>query len=165
MILLIGVADLGRVFAAGIVLEGAARDGAELGARSYLKENPSGPPTPGTYYQDLHLRVAKVVCSEMKNLPDTTFDAATGTCPSMPLTVCVHDGIDDACASQAFSGTPPSGCSIFDSPATNSNTSGDVSAYVEVRVCYRFSSITQSAFFSFAPIFLQNARTFTVANY
>jgi hypothetical protein len=164
LILLVGIADLGRVFAAGIVVEGAARDGAEIGARSYLKENPAGPPVPGAYYQNLHLRVAKAVCSEMKSLPDTSFDSATGTCPSMPVTVCVYDGVDDACGSQPFGATPPSECTVFDSPYTAPQT-GETSVFVEVRVCYRFKSITQSSIFSFATIFLQYSRTFTVANY
>jgi hypothetical protein len=168
MILLIGIADLGRVFATGITVEGAARDGAELGARSYLKENPAGPPTPGTYYQDLHLRVAELVCSEMKGLPNVTFDVSTGTCPSMPVAVCVHDGVDDACSAQPFGASPPSGCTIFSPSASNLPVpppAGENKVSVEVRVCYRFDSITQSAFFFFPSIFLQDARSFTVANY
>ena len=169
MILLVGIADLGRVFAAGIVIEGAARDGAEIGARSYLKENPLGPPAPGSYYQDLHRRVAKAVCYDMKGLPDVAFVAtagvdAPGTCPSLPVTVCVHDGVDDACIVQPFGAVPPPGCTIFNAPATTLvGESGRT--FVEVRVCYQFNSITSSAFFGFPTIFLQDARIFTVANY
>jgi hypothetical protein len=166
LVMLIGIADLGRVFTAGIVVEGAARDGAEIGARSYLKENPAGPPTPGSYYQNLHLRVAKAVCAEIKNLPGTTFDSVTGECPSMPVTVCVHDGVDDACGIQTFAASPAPECTVFFPPATNAiPASGETSSFVEVRVCYKFTSITQSPFFSFGTIFLQQARTFTVANY
>jgi hypothetical protein len=165
LVLLIGIADLGRVFAAGVVIEGAARDGAEIGARGYLKENPYGPPTPGTYYQNLHLRVAKAVCAEMKNLPDTPFDAATGTCPSMPVMVCVHDGVDDACADQPFSATPAAECTVFSPAASHTPGAGELGIFVEVRVCYKFTAITQSPFYSFGTIFLQQARTFTVANY
>jgi hypothetical protein len=171
LVLLVGIGDLGRVFAAGIVIEGAARDGAEIGARSYLKENPLGPPAPGSYYQDLHARVAKAVCYDMKGLPDVAFVATTGadapgTCPSLPVLVCVHDGSDDACNVPPFGAIPPSGCTSFNSAPTNSPpTTGEMSLYVEVRVCYQFNSITQSAYFGFPTIFLQDARTFTVANY
>ena len=171
MILLVGIADLGRVFAAGIVIEGAARDGAEIGARSYLKENPLGPPSPGTYYQDLHRRVAKAVCYDMKGLPDVAFvptagTDAPGTCPSLPVAVCVHDGVDDACTSSPYGATAPSGCTSFSSSPTNDPpTTGEMSVYVEVRVCYQFNSITSSAFFGFPTLFLQDSRTFTVANY
>jgi hypothetical protein len=166
LVMVIGIADLGRVFTAGIVVEGAARDGAEIGARSYLKENPAGPPTPGTYYQNLHLRVAKAVCAEIKNLPGTAFDSTTGQCPSMPVIVCVHDGVDDACGVQPFGATPAPECTVFNTAATNAiPTTGETSSYVEVRVCYKFTSITQSPLFSFGTIFLQQTRTFTVANY
>jgi Flp pilus assembly protein TadG len=173
LILLVGIGDLGRVFAAGIVIEGSARDGAEIGARSYLKENPTGPPTTaGTYYQGLHQRVAKAVCYDMKGLPDVAFVAATGvdapgTCPSLPVAVCVHDGMDDSCGVQPYGATPPSGCTSFNSAPTNATPppTGETSLYVEVRVCYQFNSITQSAFFGFPTIYLQDSRTFTVANY
>ena len=171
MILLVGVADLGRVFAAGIVIEGSSRDGAEIGARSYLKENPLRPPAPGSYYQNLHARVAKAVCYDMKDLPDVAFVPATGadapgTCPSLPVLVCVHDGVDDACGAEAFGATPPSGCTSFSSPPSHDPpTAGEMSFFVEVRVCYQFNSITSSAFFGFPTLFLQDSRTFTVANY
>jgi hypothetical protein len=85
----------------------------------------------------------------LKSLPNTTFDAATGTCPAMPILVCVHDGVDDACAAQPFGATPPSNCSVFDPPPTHTlPATGETSAFVEVRVCYTFTAITQTPIFA-----------------
>jgi hypothetical protein len=167
LILIVGIADLGRAFAVGIVLEGAARDGAEMGARGYLKENPGGPPSPvGTYYVDLHLRIARAVCAELKSLPDVTYDSASGDCPGMPILVCVHDDTDDACGTQPFGAVVPAECTIFSPVPTNTRpSSGETSKFVEVRYCYRFAPITQMPFFSFTTLFLQGTRTFTVTDY
>lgn len=166
LILIVGVADLGRAFAAGIVVEGAARDGAELGARAYLKDNPTGPPPPGSYFQSLHGRIARAVCAELKTLPNTTFDSATATCPGLPLLICVHDGVDDACSAQPFGATPPAECTVFNpAPANTRPATGETSAFVEVRVCYPFTMITQVPYFSWGTIFLQQSRSFTVTDY
>jgi hypothetical protein len=80
--------------------------------------------------------------------------------------VCVHDGVDDMCGSQAFGGSAPPECAVFSPAPTNSQpTTGETSRYVEIRYCYKFTSITQTSFFSFGPIFLQGTRTFTVTDY
>jgi hypothetical protein len=168
LVLVLGIADLGRAFAVGIVLEGAARDGAEIGARGYLKENPTGPPSPpGTYYVQFHAQIARAFCAEVQSLPDVTFDSGTGDCPGLPLQVCVHDGADDMCSSQPFGAVVPPDCTIFTpAPSTSSHAgTGETSKFVEVRYCYRFSPLTQAPFFSFSTIFLQGSRTFTVTDY
>ena len=65
LVLLLGVADFGRVFTAGITVEAAARNAAEVVAQEYLR-NPPGPmsdpaPSPGddTYYRALHELAAR----------------------------------------------------------------------------------------------------------
>src|SRR3989337_4028515 len=54
LILIVGIADFGRLFTAGIVMEAAARNAAEVAAHEYLN-GPPGPltappaPPPGSY--------------------------------------------------------------------------------------------------------------------
>ena len=85
MILLLGIADFGRVFSAGITLEAAARDAAEATAIERLHSPPS---TPGdvTYYQRLHVLAASTVCNEASGLPNSTPQLATSAAPPAVLT-------------------------------------------------------------------------------
>ena len=61
IVLLLGVADFGRVFQAGIVTEAAARNGAEAAALERLR----GDPTPGdpAYYARLGQVAAEAACA------------------------------------------------------------------------------------------------------
>jgi hypothetical protein len=135
LILLLGVADFGRIFSAGITLEAAARDGAEAAAIERLHNKPT---TPGdvAYYQRLHVLAAKTVCDEASRLPNSTPQMAKSDPPPAPLTagecpdfvsatgvshpgspvirVCVHDGADPICG-QAIPGYSPN---IPSDPAT-----------------------------------------------
>jgi hypothetical protein len=168
-ILIIGVADLGRIFAAGVVLEAAARNAAELAANDYLSRPPGpldlpapNPPDP-TYYDALHLKVARAVCAEARGLPNTNW--LSGDCPGMPLVlVCIHDSADPSCGAEAFGATVPPECSGFATPPTNTQ-SGSPARYVEVRVCYRFTSITNTTFMSFGTVHLERHRSFTIPCY
>lgn len=118
LILLLGIADFGRVFTAGITLEAAVRDGAEAAGLERL-HNP--PTTPGdlAYYQNLHLLAARTVCHEAGVLPSSTPQLAAADPPTPPLSsdecpdftgssgtsyggmpvirVCVRDGVDPLC--------------------------------------------------------------------
>ena len=79
LVLLLGIADFGRVFQAGIVTETAARNGAETAALERLRNKP--PTTPSgldAYYDNLHVVAASAACREARVLANTTFDAATG---------------------------------------------------------------------------------------
>jgi hypothetical protein len=169
MILLLGVADFGRIFSAGITLEAAARDAAEATAIERL-HNPPDPLTPGdiAYYQRLHVLAAKTVCDEASRLPNSTPQLAKSDPPSSALTpgecpdfvgaggvshpgspvirVCVHDGADPLCgqAIPGYSPTIPANCPKVQALATNpSNASpGEpVSYLVEVRICYLFTTL------------------------
>lgn len=168
LILVLGVADLGRVFAAGVVTESAARDAAEIAAQQYLHDYPLAAPTspPANYYANLHLRAAQAVCAELKTLPNTNFDSATGDCSGWPIVLaCVHDGVDDACATEPFGDAVPANCSALTTPLTNAQPSGtEQSRFVEVRVCYEFTLLAQGLL-PISDIYLQDSRVFTVADY
>jgi len=101
------------------------------------------------YYTALHEQVAKVVCSELSVLPNTTFNSADRTCPSMPVVrVCVHDNVDPICGAPiaGFSSTVPSDCGrilvAWSNASGDTDITSDVTSYsVEVRVCYRFTTL------------------------
>lgn len=169
MILLVAVADFGRIFAAGVVVEAAARDAAEIAAQQYISNPPgdlatAAPAPPPGYYSALHAKAVRAACIETKNLPNSQFDPATETCPGMPLTfVCVHDGADDQCATEAQGQTPPSGCSEMATSPTNAQGASAPKRWVEVRVCYRFNTILNIPITLFTEFFIQRQRSFTIA--
>ena len=170
LILVIGVADFGRIFAHGLALEAAARDAAEIGANEYLA-NPPAPldqPAPAglaTYYDPLHVRAARVVCAELRDLPNANFDPVTTNCPGMPLiAVCVHDGQDPSCGTEVFGSTVPAQCSGMSTMPTNTQ-SGSTSRWVEVRVCYRFTAFLNLPIMSFADVWLEQSRSFVIPCY
>ena len=177
MILLLGIADFGRVFAAGITVEAAGRNGAEAVALERLHNPPTTPGDP-SYYQTLHELAAATVCHEARSLPNTTYDPGPPeSCPDMPVVaVCVHDGADPLCSeadavSGNTGGVPPECTQILD--ATNRTSAfpgGDTSSkFVEVRVCYRFTTLFNlhlqlpwSAALNLGDIWLERTRTFIV---
>ena len=172
LMLVVIVADFGRVFAANLAIEAAARDAAEAVSNQYLA-NPPGPldaPAPAgatTYYGPLHAIGARTVCSETSDLANSAFDSATGTCPGMPLIqVCVHDSQDTNCASEAQGAGIPANCDSMATPPTNAHSGSGTPRWTEVRVCYRFSPIlADMPFLSFATMWLQRTRTFVVPCY
>ncbi len=188
LMLLIAIADFSRVFSVGIALEAAARDAAEAAANEYLANPPPSrtPPcadaapnlacpadsTDPAYYLALHDYAAGVVCDELRSLRETTFDSVTETCqggaadtrPNMPVVVvCVHDGADTACASEANPGGEgiPAGCSDLVGGSTNYQ-SGTSKRWVEVQTCYHFKSILELPLFSLGNVWIQRTRTFTI---
>lgn len=172
IVLFLGIADFARVFQAGIVTEAAARDAAEAVALERLREGP--PTTPGdpVYYQRLHEIAERVACAEMRQLPNSTFDAATSTCPSMPvIATCVQDGNDPLCGDLApgYSGTPPAQCSEISRAWVGGSGGPTASHSVEVRLCYQFTTIVNLNFslplgwgLSLGDIYLQKSRGFVV---
>src|SRR6185436_14493503 len=88
VMLVVLVADFGRIFAVSLTMEAAALDAAEVMANNYLSNPPgapgvllSQPAPPGdpAFYAPLHALAAKTVCAEMADLPNTAFDQGTGT--------------------------------------------------------------------------------------
>ena len=179
LVLLLGIADFARVFSAGIVLEAATRNAAEIGAIERLRQEPPSAGDPA-YYAELHLRAAEAACDESRRLP--TFDAPDA-CPagstdsdgnaSWFVRVCVHDGSDPACdaAPSGYSSSPPANarCPRFLAPMTNSVAQAINSYYVEVRTCYKFEtlfhlnlSLPMNAGLAIGDSWLERSRIFVV---
>lgn len=176
LVLLLGIADFGRIFQAGIVTETAARNGAETAALERLRAKP---PTDSAlrnaYYDNLHLVAARAACREARVLANTTFDAATGTCGSMPLVrACVHDGVDPTCGNPipGFSAAVPAGCADLDGSTApwDPASAGDTASHaVEVRVCYQFTtlfnlhvSLPMNAGLNLGDIWIERTRYFVL---
>lgn len=146
LVVLLGVADFGRVFAASISTEATARNAAEIGATERLRNKPdfADSSTWLAYYTALHEQVAKVVCSELSVLPNTTFNSADRTCPSMPhIGVCVRDDRDPICGYPiaGFSSSIPASCTHMAEPWSHYSGGLVGSHAVEVRVCYQFTTL------------------------
>jgi hypothetical protein len=176
LVLLLGVADFGRVFQAEIVIESASRAAAEAGAIEYLRTQDIREANPGdpAYYARIHAIASRAACTEARILPNTTY--AGGVCPTWPaVLVCVHDAdsVDPLC-----DGSPATGYSDGQ-PNCTAMTGGWSTAedsqshdYVEVRLCYHFStlfnlhlSLPFSAGISVGDLYIQRTAVFTVADY
>jgi hypothetical protein len=171
-LLLIGVADLGRVFIAGVDLETAARDAAEKGGQEYLANPPAplstaAPGGNGSYYGQLDAKVASAACSESAELPNTDIDTFDETCKTWPvIRVCVHDGADPQCGAPitGFASAIPPECTDMNAAWSNSQN-GSTERWVEVRLCYKFTAILHTAFFPLGDIYLERNRQFIVPCY
>jgi hypothetical protein len=182
MILLLGVADFGRVFQAGIAEEAAVRDAAEAAAEQYNQylQCGSGNPDPtcsgltdSTRYDALHAEALRVACKEAERMPGRVVDGS-GNC-TMPFTaVCIHDtnAGDTACGQEAASA--PAECKeMTNALSWNPSRIGPTEAtdpyggrpYVEVRMCYRFDPLFSFALGSWGSVWLQKANYFVVTNY
>lgn len=179
LIVFVAIADFSRIFATGVAVEAATRNAAEAAANEYL----SNPPPPGdlavpadgsdqTYYDNLRTYAAGIVCAELRDLPNTNFNAGPPPeCPDMPVVVvCVHDGADGGCGSAASPGTAgiPPQCGDFAVLPTNAQTTypdGTTPRSVEVRTCYHFTSILQLPLFSLGDVWIQRTRDFTIPCY
>lgn len=188
LVLLLGIADFGRVFAAGIAIESSARNAAEAVAQEYLR-NPPGPmadpaPLPGddAYYKALHELAARTACREARSLPGVSYvpdDSGTTadeeSCGTMPIIrTCIHDTADTRCGDVAFGAAVPDSCTVLMEPMNPSMDGGaETSRYVEVRVCYRFTTLInitdmQLPFgwgISVGEIWLEKDRVFGVGYY
>lgn len=194
LVLLLGIADFGRVFAAGITLEAAARNAAEIAAEAYMDNPPGSPPRPlsvsaplpgesdyngAVYYPAIHDQAAAAACHEARGLPNAGYSPGPPEhCDGLFVVVCVHDGVDPYC-NQAPAGFPvPSAlqdCPSGSSPALDPTHSAEAARlrYVEVRVCYRFTTLFNlrdvNLPFGWAlnlgAISLEKTRVFTVADW
>jgi hypothetical protein len=177
LVLLLGIADFGRIFTAGIGLEAAARDAAEIGALERLRNPPPADPSlQPAYYQDLHQKIAEAACDEMTRLPMPDDERAGTGCPHLTaVRVCVHDGTDPMCGQPvaAMDNTPPSNCTSIagaPSPPWPSTSGGETASHrVEVRLCYQFStlfnldlSLPMNTGLSLGDVYLQRTRVFIV---
>jgi hypothetical protein len=189
LILFLGIADFGRVFAAGITVEAAARNAAEVVAEEYRRQPPEGIyadqtlPAPArgdvAYYPAMHDLAARTACREAGGLDNSTYDSGTDRCDfdagageQLPIiSVCVHDNADPLCDVPAFGASvpgpsDPDPCALRDPPtnAMDGYLAGtEESRYVEVRICYRFSMILNVPFLPLDDVWLRKNRVFTVA--
>jgi hypothetical protein len=186
IVLFLGIADFGRVFQAGITVEGIARNAAEIVAGDTRLDNLkdlSGcdPACRSQLYQQLHELAATTACDEAKRLDHTT--DVGGTCADLLIVgACIHDADtappgDDSCG-VITGGTLPTGCSEL-APGSWSNAQNGVTdipgatpelRYVEVRVCYRFTPLFDQiglpivSYLVPNQIYLERTRYFTVSS-
>ena len=179
LVLLLGIADFGRVFTSGIILEASARNAAEGSALERLRHRPPAV-ADMTYYTAIHKLAADTACEESRELPtfggaacpDGAHDRAGN--PAWFAGVCVHDGADPLCNGSAPYGyaAAPGECTLLTDPSSWTNAyepSGAASYFVEVRLCYKFEtlfnldiSLPLNWGLSLGDIWLQRTRTFVV---
>jgi hypothetical protein len=191
LVLLLGIADFGRVFQAGVTMKAATRNAAEAAAQEYLQVLRNSAPGTPIDYDAIHLTAARVACQEAQRLPNTTFaaDSTGGTCSGVPVVrVCVHDDIaqppgDPGCGASipGFAASIPGECQYMQGdgvpagadPAWLPTMDGtETSIYVEVRTCYRFTTIVTMTLalpmntgWTIGEIYLSDRAVFTVADY
>ena len=176
LVLLLGVADFGRVFAAGITLEAAARNAAEAAAQEYVQlvRNRPGGTLDAADYARLHTVAMDTVCAEAETLPNKV------SCSMPAAAVCIHDQSGDpgGCGSEA-AGSALECDALNGSPAWDPSNEGPqpggdpALTYVEVRVCYRFTTLFNLTDLrlplgwglSLGDIYLERSREFVAACY
>jgi TadE-like protein len=182
LILLLAVADFGRVYATGITMESSARAAAETAAIEYFREFMAVNPAPmdPAAYDRVHRAAWSSICDEAAAYPNATPGAGGNECDGLPTVVCVHDGLDPHCGDLYNSSTaPPGDCPALAAGNRPSNSQAaqagltETSKWVEVRVCYRFTTIMRlsvpfiggSMTALGGEFALERTRTFTVADY
>ena len=177
MIFLLGVADLGRVFADGVALEAAVRNSAEAAAQEYLqfcnKYPTTTPPCSAGLqpvdYAALHTHAIDVGCREAERL--TNVQVSGGNCTNPVIAVCVHD--DVAGDSAGCGGEKLSGDAAHDQNCSGMTASWSAARagpaegrpYVEVRMCYLFNPLIPLTQNWWGSIWLQRHNDFAVTNY
>jgi len=181
LVLLLAVADFGRVFQSAIVMQSAVRAAAEAAALEYLRteEIRTSPPagwSQSDYFDQIHEVASVAACQEARILPNATYEGGPPvTCPTWPaVAVCVHDIdiVDTACGTPTAGYTAgPAECSALTATWSTAEDS-QTNDYVEVRLCYRFTTIFNLDFdlpmgagISVGDIYLQNSGAFVVADY
>ncbi|HEX4813540.1 MAG TPA: TadE family protein, partial [Nonomuraea sp.] len=178
LVLLLGIADFGRVFQAGITLEAVARDAAEVGAIQRLRDKPNfaDPSTHPAYYTAVHQLIARTACAEVDLLAESPEKVNATDCPRLTaVRACVHDGLDTQCGAPipGFDGAVPAACSETApgtaQPWTNVSGGETVSHWVEVRVCYHFTTLMNlslalpfNAGLNLGDVYLQRTRSFVL---
>jgi TadE-like protein len=182
LVILLGVADFGRIFHAGIVMESASRAAAEAAAVEYLREVTGQDPGYVPDYDRIRDVAVDIACREAK-LPNG--DPGTPDCPGGPaMSVCIHDaaGLDPNCGAGNAAPVSPECTDIAAGmdPASELDVVAQETdanefpraAYVEVRTCYRFStlfelniSLPMNTGLGLGDVFLQKEAIFAVADY
>jgi hypothetical protein len=175
LVLLLGIADFGRVFAAGISVEATGRNAAEAAAQEYLQLRRQGATLTAADFARIHDVALDTVCEEADRLENQV--ESGGVC-SMPVAaVCVHDVSSELAAYGSMCGqeasSAPAECTGMHAgwPAT-APPPGSL-PWVEVRVCYRFTTLFDLSdldlplgwSLSLGEVWLERTRNFTVADY
>lgn len=171
LVLLLGIADFGRVFHAGIVMESAARNAAEVAAQEYLQIRRAPDPATSGDFDRIRAQAEAAVCEEGKLLP-----GGGGACSVVHAAICIHDDpaelVNYGSGCGAGSSGAPADCTELHSSWPSLWSTGKLGT-VEVRACYRFDTIVPMADLrlpfgnglSIGSIWLQRDRAFTVADY
>jgi hypothetical protein len=175
LVLLLGITDFGRVFQAGIVMEAAARNGAEAAAQEYLQMSRGDAVLTTTEYSRLHGVALEAVCAEAERLDNRV--ESGGVCTMPAAAVCIHDedanlpGYAGAGWCGTESATAPAECHTLQG-WTPDKRDADL-PWVEVRVCYEFTTLINlqdlqlpvANGLNLGSVWLQKDRAFTVADY
>lgn len=176
---LLGVADLGRVFADGITMEAAVRNGAEAAALEYQqlcgKTVATDPFCDAglsqSDYNTLHSLVLDVACREAERLTNRVTTGG-GACTNPAIAICIHDnstGDANSCGAEGTTGNVPAECThMFPDTAWSPVRSGPAEGrpYVEVRMCYEFNPILPiTSIWWGGSVWLQKENNFAVTNY
>ena len=171
LVLLLGIADFGRVFSAGITVEAMARNAAEAASQEYLQLRRAAAPSPpaAPMYAAVHNRAQEVACQEARTLPNRAVSG--GSCAMPVIGTCVQDEWGEHCSTP--SGTVPGACTQMAAwpPALPDQPGG--LPYVQVTACYQFTTLMNVTDFrlplgwslTLGDIWLQKERAFTVADY
>lgn len=175
LVLLLGIADFGRVFAAGIAVEASGRNAAEAAAQEYLQLRRQGAPLTADDFDRVQEVALDTVCAEADRLEN---QAESGGVCSMPAAaVCVHDVPAELAAyggrCGAGAGTAPPECAGLHAAWPQTEPLPGNLPWVEVRVCYRFTTLFDLTSIelpfgwglSLGEVWLERTRTFTVADY
>jgi hypothetical protein len=175
LVLLLGVADFGRVFNAGIVMESASRDGAEAAAQEYLQVRRNATPATAADFDRVAEVALTAVCEEAERLPSRQASGSPPVCVMPYTTVCIHDDPTEL-VNYTGCGAGASGadgaCTAIHSSWPSLWVSGMLPS-VEVRTCYRFDTLLpldnlQLPFatgLTVGAVWLQRDRVFSVAAY
>jgi hypothetical protein len=174
LVLFLGIADFGRVFQAGIVIEGAARNAAESAAQEYLQLRRNASPPSTAELEAIAANAVAAVCEEAERLPNRQM---SGTSCVLPYTaVCIHDDPAELVNYGTGCGDGATGadtsCTRLHEGWPSLWTTGMLPS-VEVRVCYRFDTILNLSGINLpfgqgidvGSVWLQRDRAFTVADY
>lgn len=175
LVLLLGIADFGRVFAAGIAVEATGRNAAEAAAQEYLQLRRQATPLTSDDFSRIHAVALDTVCDEADRLENQV--ESGGVC-SMPVAaVCIHDFASELAAygsmCGAGAGAAPPECTAMHAPWPPTEPLVGNLPWVEVRVCYRFTTLLDLTDLrlpfgwglSLGEVWLQRDRSFTVADY
>lgn len=167
LILLLGIADFGRIFAASIIAEAAARNAAEAAAQEYLQLDQQDGNRDGSLvnvdYLALHTLALDVGCREADRLPDRV--VVGGACQMPIIAVCVHDTAQGDPACPETSAAYPADCNQMAGGWTTAQLAPASTPYVEVRLCYRFDPLMTVPLGDWGSVWLQRENYFTVQSY